>query len=167
MTEHFIFIFSYFVFMCSFRNSKIMGCLPTRVKWISYKMKEIGLLKSSNTLAAQRSQYVCLTRLSTWSDKFSLNSNAWAFFFFFLNQVHRNTVQNEWQAFLNLCLAQETHLDNIEDYKKVKSRVVLPCHPIHPNPLNIYQSFLFFTPVPTWFRDVVWLPDQTQSKYGP
>lgn len=73
----------------------------------------------------------------TWSDKFSLNSNAWAFFFFFLNQIHRNAVQNEWQAFLNLCLAQETHLDNIEDYKKVKSRVVLPCHPIHPNPLNI------------------------------
>ncbi|TWW69236.1 Envoplakin 210 kDa cornified envelope precursor protein [Takifugu flavidus] len=32
--------------------------------------------------------------------------------------VHRNAMQNEWQAFLNLCLAQETHLDNIEDYKK-------------------------------------------------
>lgn len=53
--------------MCTFRNSKIMGCLPTRVRWISYKMKEIGLLISSNTLAAQRSQYVCLLRLSTWS----------------------------------------------------------------------------------------------------
>uniref|UniRef100_UPI001CD8A17C envoplakin-like n=1 Tax=Solea senegalensis TaxID=28829 RepID=UPI001CD8A17C len=33
-------------------------------------------------------------------------------------KTHRDSVQNEWQAFLNLCLAQETHLDNIEDYKK-------------------------------------------------
>ncbi|XP_068606002.1 envoplakin [Brachionichthys hirsutus] len=32
--------------------------------------------------------------------------------------AHRDAVQTEWQAFLNLCLAQETHLDNIEDYKK-------------------------------------------------
>lgn len=35
-------------------------------------------------------------------------------------QAHRDAVQTEWQAFLNLCLAQEIHLDNIEDYKKVK-----------------------------------------------
>lgn len=35
-------------------------------------------------------------------------------------QAHRDSVQSEWQAFLNLCLAQESHLDNIEDYKKVK-----------------------------------------------
>lgn len=34
-------------------------------------------------------------------------------------QAHRDAVQSEWQAFLNLCLAQEKHLDNIEDYKKV------------------------------------------------
>ncbi|KAI3360147.1 hypothetical protein L3Q82_014464, partial [Scortum barcoo] len=33
-------------------------------------------------------------------------------------KAHRDTVQAEWQAFLNLCLAQEVHLDNIEDYKK-------------------------------------------------
>ncbi|XP_074553494.1 envoplakin [Halichoeres trimaculatus] len=33
-------------------------------------------------------------------------------------KAHRDLVQNEWQAFLNLCLAQETHLDNIEDYKR-------------------------------------------------
>uniref|UniRef100_A0A7N9ASW1 Envoplakin b n=1 Tax=Mastacembelus armatus TaxID=205130 RepID=A0A7N9ASW1_9TELE len=33
-------------------------------------------------------------------------------------EAHRDTVQAEWQAFLNLCLAQESHLDNIEDYKK-------------------------------------------------
>ncbi|CAJ1075760.1 envoplakin [Xyrichtys novacula] len=33
-------------------------------------------------------------------------------------KAHAETVQGEWQAFLNLCLAQETHLDNIEDYKK-------------------------------------------------
>lgn len=36
-------------------------------------------------------------------------------------QAHRDTVQAEWQAFLNLCLAQEVHLDNIDNYKKVKS----------------------------------------------
>ncbi|XP_040918385.1 envoplakin [Toxotes jaculatrix] len=33
-------------------------------------------------------------------------------------KAHRDTVQAEWQAFLNLCIAQEIHLDNIEDYKK-------------------------------------------------
>ncbi|XP_042249882.1 envoplakin [Thunnus maccoyii] len=33
-------------------------------------------------------------------------------------KAHKEAVQNEWQAFLNLCLAQEVHLDNIEDYKK-------------------------------------------------
>ncbi|KAI4790336.1 hypothetical protein KUCAC02_034698, partial [Chaenocephalus aceratus] len=33
-------------------------------------------------------------------------------------KAHRDAVQSEWQAFLNLCLAQEIHLDNIEDYKK-------------------------------------------------
>lgn len=36
-------------------------------------------------------------------------------------QAHRDAVQTEWQSFLNLCLAQETHLDNVEDYKRVKS----------------------------------------------
>lgn len=33
-------------------------------------------------------------------------------------KMHRDTVQAEWTDFLNLCLAQEKHLDNIEDYKK-------------------------------------------------
>ncbi|KAK5856784.1 hypothetical protein PBY51_008354 [Eleginops maclovinus] len=33
-------------------------------------------------------------------------------------KAHRDAVQSEWQAFLNLCLAQEIHLDNIEEYKK-------------------------------------------------
>ncbi|KAM7372391.1 hypothetical protein PAMP_009560 [Pampus punctatissimus] len=33
-------------------------------------------------------------------------------------KAHSEAMQNEWQAFLNLCLAQETHLDNIEKYKK-------------------------------------------------
>ncbi|XP_053493210.1 envoplakin a [Ictalurus furcatus] len=33
-------------------------------------------------------------------------------------QVHRDTLRNEWQKFLNLCICQETHLDNVEDYKK-------------------------------------------------
>ncbi|XP_041672847.1 envoplakin [Cheilinus undulatus] len=33
-------------------------------------------------------------------------------------KAHKDAVQGEWQAFLNLCLAQETHLDNVEDYKK-------------------------------------------------
>lgn len=36
-------------------------------------------------------------------------------------QTHRDAVQTRWQAFLNLCLAQEIHLDNIENYRKVKS----------------------------------------------
>ncbi|XP_034749774.1 envoplakin [Etheostoma cragini] len=33
-------------------------------------------------------------------------------------EEHRNAVQSEWQSFLNLCLAKEKHLDNIQDYKK-------------------------------------------------
>lgn len=33
-------------------------------------------------------------------------------------KAHRDTVQAEWQAFLNLCLSQEEHLDNIDTYKK-------------------------------------------------
>ncbi|KAK3575139.1 hypothetical protein QTP86_020956 [Hemibagrus guttatus] len=33
-------------------------------------------------------------------------------------QSHRDTLRNEWQKFLNLCICQETHLDNVEEYKK-------------------------------------------------
>ncbi|KAI5108835.1 envoplakin [Silurus meridionalis] len=33
-------------------------------------------------------------------------------------QGHRDTLRNEWQKFLNLCICQETHLDNVEEYKK-------------------------------------------------
>ncbi|XP_019714056.1 envoplakin-like [Hippocampus comes] len=32
--------------------------------------------------------------------------------------AHKEAVQSGWQSFLNLCLAQEIHLDNVEDYKK-------------------------------------------------
>lgn len=66
-------------------------------------------------------------------------------------------MQTEWQAFLNLCLAQEAHLDNIEDYKKVKS-LVLPCHALSPNPLVHHRSFsiiILVKPVPAGCRDVV------------
>ncbi|TSK62590.1 Envoplakin [Bagarius yarrelli] len=33
-------------------------------------------------------------------------------------QAHRDTLRNEWQKFLNLCICQEAHLDNVEEYKK-------------------------------------------------
>ncbi|XP_034425263.1 envoplakin a [Hippoglossus hippoglossus] len=33
-------------------------------------------------------------------------------------QAQRDNVRNEWQKFLNLCICQETHLDNVEDFKK-------------------------------------------------
>ncbi|XP_077412972.1 envoplakin-like [Vanacampus margaritifer] len=32
--------------------------------------------------------------------------------------AHKDSMQSGWQSFLNLCLAQEIHLDNVEDYKK-------------------------------------------------
>ncbi|KAK7929883.1 hypothetical protein WMY93_006278 [Mugilogobius chulae] len=32
--------------------------------------------------------------------------------------AQRDALRNEWQQFLNLCICQETHLDNVEDYKK-------------------------------------------------
>ncbi|XP_077426156.1 envoplakin a [Vanacampus margaritifer] len=33
-------------------------------------------------------------------------------------QTQRDIVRNEWQKFLHLCICQETHLDNLEQYKK-------------------------------------------------
>ncbi|KAM8771445.1 envoplakin a [Acanthopagrus schlegelii] len=33
-------------------------------------------------------------------------------------QAQRDSVRDEWQKFLNLCICQETHLDNVEEYKK-------------------------------------------------
>ncbi|XP_030646457.1 envoplakin [Chanos chanos] len=33
-------------------------------------------------------------------------------------QAHQDALQNEWQCFLNLLICQDTHLDNVEDYKK-------------------------------------------------
>lgn len=36
-----------------------------------------------------------------------------------LFQAHKDAVKNEWQQFLNLCICQEAHLKNVEDYRKV------------------------------------------------
>ncbi|XP_059804900.1 envoplakin a [Hypanus sabinus] len=33
-------------------------------------------------------------------------------------EAHRDAVKNEWQQFLNLCICQEAHLKNVEDYRK-------------------------------------------------
>ncbi|XP_062284093.1 envoplakin a [Scomber scombrus] len=33
-------------------------------------------------------------------------------------QAQRDLVRNEWQKFLNFCICQETHLDNVEEFKK-------------------------------------------------
>ncbi|KAK2816825.1 hypothetical protein Q5P01_025016 [Channa striata] len=33
-------------------------------------------------------------------------------------QTQRDAVRNEWQRFLNLCICQETHLDNVEEFKR-------------------------------------------------
>ncbi|CAJ1053649.1 envoplakin a [Xyrichtys novacula] len=33
-------------------------------------------------------------------------------------QTQRDALRNEWQKFLNLCICQETHLDNVEEYKR-------------------------------------------------
>ncbi|XP_069553264.1 envoplakin a [Brachyistius frenatus] len=33
-------------------------------------------------------------------------------------KAQRDDVRNEWQKFLNLCICQETHLDNVEEFKK-------------------------------------------------
>ncbi|XP_069785097.1 envoplakin a [Narcine bancroftii] len=33
-------------------------------------------------------------------------------------EAHKEAVKNEWQQFLNLCICQEAHLNNVEDYKK-------------------------------------------------
>uniref|UniRef100_A0A8C5GYT5 SH3 domain-containing protein n=1 Tax=Gouania willdenowi TaxID=441366 RepID=A0A8C5GYT5_GOUWI len=39
-------------------------------------------------------------------------------------QRERDAVRNEWQKFLNLCICQETHLDNVEEYKKQRSIMI-------------------------------------------
>ncbi|XP_030638711.1 envoplakin a [Chanos chanos] len=33
-------------------------------------------------------------------------------------ETQRDDLRNEWQKFLNLCICQETHLDNVEEFKK-------------------------------------------------
>ncbi|KAG5853745.1 hypothetical protein ANANG_G00029530 [Anguilla anguilla] len=33
-------------------------------------------------------------------------------------KLQRDAVRNEWQEFLNLCICQESHLENVEEYKK-------------------------------------------------
>lgn len=44
-------------------------------------------------------------------------------------QAHRDGLHTQWQVFLNLCIAQETHLDNIEEYKKVAAAFALTDRP--------------------------------------
>lgn len=41
-------------------------------------------------------------------------------------QAQRDAVRNEWQKFLNLCICQETHLDNVEEFKKVNIKEQTP-----------------------------------------
>ncbi|XP_051240022.1 envoplakin a [Dicentrarchus labrax] len=33
-------------------------------------------------------------------------------------QAQKDAVRNDWQKFLNLCICQETHLDNVEEFKR-------------------------------------------------
>ncbi|XP_007886991.2 LOW QUALITY PROTEIN: envoplakin [Callorhinchus milii] len=33
-------------------------------------------------------------------------------------EAHKEAVRNDWQQFLNLCICQEAHLKNVEDYRK-------------------------------------------------
>lgn len=37
-------------------------------------------------------------------------------------QSYSADVSREWQRFLSLCLCQDTHLDNVEEYKKVSKK---------------------------------------------
>lgn len=34
-------------------------------------------------------------------------------------KAHIETVRNEWQRFLNLCICQEMHLDIVDEFRKV------------------------------------------------
>lgn len=38
-----------------------------------------------------------------------------------MSQAHDEALKGEWQNFLNLCICQENHLKNAEEYKKVRS----------------------------------------------
>lgn len=46
-------------------------------------------------------------------------------------QAHRDGLHTQWQVFLNLCIAQETHLDNIEEYKKVAAALTVTDRRVH------------------------------------
>lgn len=35
------------------------------------------------------------------------------------SQVHQEALKMEWQNFLNLCICQESHLQHVEDYRRV------------------------------------------------
>ena len=40
--------------------------------------------------------------------------------------MQKDAVRNDWQKYLNLCICQEAHLDNVEEFKKVNyAQIVL------------------------------------------
>lgn len=71
-------------------------------------------------------------------------------------------MQADWQAFLNLCLAQETHLDNVEAYKKVPD---VSSHHVQAGTGRASDSLL--NAVPAGRRDAVRVPGQTRFHPGP
>lgn len=36
-------------------------------------------------------------------------------------QVHQEALKTEWQNFLNLCICQESQLQHVEDYRRVRA----------------------------------------------
>lgn len=98
-------------------------------------------------------------------------------------QGQRDLVRNEWQKFLNLCICQETHLDNVEEYKKVymplftqsafqSLRVENTWLLLSTSLCMAIQMFetiivLCHSPVPNGHRAPVRDTDQTQQQPGP
>lgn len=75
-----------------------------------------------------------------------------------LSQAHSDALQNEWQSFLNLCICQEVHLDNIDNYRKVRHLLTLGKDVSYGSLswLNVTLLLCVFLPtVPAGCRDLV------------
>lgn len=86
------------------------------------------------------------------------------FYLFIFCQMHKDTIQMEWQGFLNLCLAQEVHLNNVDAYKKVETNRATMCHITCSN--RRLKKLLIVSVVPARCRDFVRVFGQTQFHTG-
>lgn len=126
--------------------------------------QEVNQLQADGDRLLQRkhpgSPTITVRSTSVWYD-FVETEFDWSWCVF---QAHRDTVQADWQAFLNLCLAQEEHLNNIDTYKKVTSCDENETFPAH---LELAVNDRLFTAVPAGRREALRIFGETRFNSGP